>query len=157
VRDVEEAMTMAETPERVTREPTQQAMATRRRDRLPNRHTEECTGCGARRKERHDEDCRGHLGSGIRNLDAARRSIRRRYGQGAPEPIARRPGARFYVTARSGRRTAYLLGPFASHMTAQAAVPRARQELHSRYPHDAPWMALGTASRPDTVPTVLGR
>ena len=128
-----------------------------RRDRYPNRHTEECTGCGARRGERHD-DCRGHLGSGIRNLDGARRHLRRRWNQGQPEPPVCRPGARFYVTARSdGGRTAWLIGPFASHVGAQAAVPRARRLLADRYPDDAQWASLGTASRPGTVPTTFGR
>jgi len=128
------------------------------RDRFPNRHTEQCTGCGARRGELHDTDCRGHLASGIRSIDGARKDMRRRFNQGMPQPIVRRLGARFYVTARRGAgATAYLLGPYVSHMTALAAVPRGWRLLHERWSHEASWLAVGTASRPDTVPTAFGR
>ncbi len=126
-------------------------------DRWPNRHTEECTGCGARPGEVHDDDCRGHLGSGIRHHRGARRDLRRRFGRQRPEPVVRRAGARFYVTAQQGRRIVYLMGPFVSHMTALARVPRARQLLAERYPCDAPWVSVGTGSRPDAVPTRFGR
>lgn len=122
------------------------------RDRFPNRHTEQCSDCGARIRERHDQDCRGHLGTGIRNLRAARRDLRNRFRQVPAEPVQQRPGARFYVTAVSGRRVAYLLGPYVSHLSAQVAVPRGRRLLPGGC-----WVAVGTASRPDTVPTVFGR
>lgn len=133
-------------------------MSARVRDRFPNRHTEECTGCGARRGEVHDPDCRGHLGTGIRSIRGARRDLRRRFGQDRLPPIVRRPGARFYVTARHGPgATAYLLGPYVSHMTALAAVTRGARLLGERWAREASWLAVGTASRPDTVPTAFGR
>lgn len=126
------------------------------RDRFPNRHTEECTGCGAWPGEVHEE-CRGHLGTGIRHHRGARRDLKRRFGRGVLEPLVRRPGARFYVTARIGRRTAYLLGPYISHMTALSRVPRAQQLISERYQGFDAWVSVGTASRADTIPTRLGR
>lgn len=49
----------------------------------------------------------------------------------------------------------FLLGPYVSHMTALAAVPRAERMLRERYP-DA-FISVGTASLSTTVPTKLGR
>jgi hypothetical protein len=91
-----------------------------------------------------------YLNTGIGTLDGAKRYLRAKWKQAPLPAIVVRPGARFYVTARSGARVAYLLGPYVSHMTALAAVPRAR----TRVGHFA---AVGTASRPDTVPTRFGR
>ena len=102
------------------------------------------------------EGRRDYLGTGIANLDAAKRYLKRKFNRGPLEPIQRRPGARFYVTARRGRQTAFLLGPYISHMTALAAVPRARRALREQYPHEA-FLAVGTASAPDTLRTVFGR
>lgn len=65
-----------------------------------------------------------------------------------------RRGARFYVTAREGRRTAFLSGPYASHMSALSAVPYARVMLREVYGRVA---AVGTASCPETLPTVFGQ
>ncbi len=94
------------------------------------------------------------LGTGINNLPAARRYLRNRWNTGELPAIVSRPGARFYVTARSGGCTVYLLGPYVSHMTALAAVPRARAIVRER---GNGFAAVGTASRPDSVPTLLGR
>jgi len=103
-----------------------------------------------------EDSRRDYLGTGIADLDAAKRYLRRKFGSRPLEPIVRRPGAKFYVTARRGARTAFLLGPYISHMTALAAVPRARRALRERYPHEA-FLAVGTASTPETLRTVLGR
>ncbi len=130
-----------------------------KRDPWPNRHTEECTSCGALPDEIHYVDCGGHLGTGIRHHDGARRYLRRKFNDGpAQEPVSR-PGHRFYVTAYKGRRggVSYLLGPYVSHMSALAAVPRARRAFDERCPDLAPFVGFGTVSRPDTVPTVFGR
>ena len=108
------------------------------------------------------EGRRDYLGTGIANLDAAKRYLRRKWNSGPLEPVVRRPGARFYVTARRGRQTAFLLGPYISHMTALTAltaltaVPRARRALREQYPHEA-FLAVGTASTPNTLTTVFGR
>ncbi len=126
--------------------------------RQHNRHTEQCTGCGATPRESHDDDCRGHLKTGIRHHRAARRYLRRKFGQSAHRrPITRCPGARFYVTGRAGVRVVYLLGPYVSHMTALERVPQACRQLAEQFPHEVPWLRVGTASRPDTVATRLGR
>lgn len=86
-----------------------------------------------------------------------RRELRRRWNQGPPEPVVARPGARFYVTARMGRRAAALLGPYSSHMAALGNVDRARRLLaDSRYP-ERHFAEVGTASLPRTVGTVFGR
>lgn len=122
-----------------------------------NRHTEECTSCGAWPSERHDDDCRGHLGTGIRHHRRARQYLRRKFGDTPAEPIVSRPGHLFYVTARSGKRVAWLLGPYVSHMTALGNINRAWHLLYERYPDDAEWVAVGTASRLGTVATKLGR
>ncbi len=131
-------------------------MTVRHPDPWPNRHTEECTSCGARRRELHDDDCRGHLGTGIRNLDGARKELRRRWRQEPiPEPVAR-PGHRFYVTVRAGRRSGPLLGPYVSHLTALANVGRARALATAV--DDMAWhYRYGTASAAATVPTRFGR
>jgi hypothetical protein len=96
-----------------------------------------------------------YLDTGIGTLAAARRYLRRKWGQAPLPPIERRPGARFYVTARQGARVAYLLGPYVSHMTALAAVPRGERLLRQVYP--SLWLQVGTASLPVTVPTRFGR
>ncbi len=100
-------------------------------------------------------DC---LGTGIADLDAAKRYLRRRWNQGPPESVATRPGARFYVTLRQGRKTALLLGPFVSHMTAIERVDRARRLAQETYPAASfGFASFGTASLPDTRPTLFGR
>jgi hypothetical protein len=99
-----------------------------------------------------------HLGTGIADLDAAKRYLRHKWGQGQPEPVQVRPGARFYVTLRQGRRTALLLGPFVSHMTALERVPRARRLAQEAYPNSSfGFASFGTASLLDTQPTRFGR
>ena len=95
----------------------------------------------------------GYFGTGIRHRDAAKRYLRRKFNEGLPEPLARRPGARFYVTAHDGRRTVLLLGPFVSHMTARERAEPARRLLRARYP----FAAVSTASLPDSRPTLFGR
>ncbi len=76
----------------------------------------------------------------------ARKDLRRRFGQAAPQQPVCRPGALFYVTARSGRRTAWLAGPYVSHLAALDAATERRSRLN---PHsDAHWWSLGTASLP---------
>lgn len=91
------------------------------------------------------------LGTGIRDLPAAKRYLRRKWNLGLPEPIVSRPGALFYVTARSGGRVMFLLGPFVSHMTALSLVPQ------GRLLHGSSFAAVGTASLPEIVPTKYGR
>ena len=98
----------------------------------------------------------GYLRTGIRNLEAAKRYLRRKFNRGVLEPIASRPGARFYVTARSGRRAAFLLGPYSSHVIALAHVERGRR-LAYQHVRDAIFYAYGTASSPETRETVFGR
>jgi hypothetical protein len=96
-----------------------------------------------------------YLGTGIGDLAAAKKYLRRKFRQSPLPPIVHRPGARFYVTARRGRRTAFLLGPYVSHMTALAAVPRAKAIIRDRDPYAS--IAVGTASLPYTVLTKFGR
>jgi hypothetical protein len=98
----------------------------------------------------------GYLRTGIRNLEAAKRHLRRKFSQGVPEPIASRPGARFYITARSGRRAAFLLGPYSSHVIALTHVERGRR-LAYECDRDTVFYAHGTASSPVTRETVFGR
>jgi len=97
-----------------------------------------------------------YLGTGIADLAAAKRYLRSKFNQRPLEPILRRPGARFYVTARRGRRTAFLLGPYVSHMTALADVPRGRRLVRDRFPFEFD-VAVGTTSILTTVPTRFGR
>ena len=106
----------------------------------------------------HDDIDRGHLGTGIRDLKAAKRYLKRKFSQGKPETVVVRPGARFYVTVRAaGNRVAYLLGPYVSHMTALTHVPRARRMLAERWGTQGRVLSIGTASRPSTVETIFGR
>lgn len=88
---------------------------------------------------------------------ATKRALRATFRQPPLPPIQRRPGARFYVTIRCGHQVGYLLGPYVSHMTALTAVPRARRLAQTASPGQAAFAAFGTASRPDTRPTVFGR
>ena len=89
-------------------------------------------------------------------MDAAKRYLRQKFNRGQLEPIQRRPGARFYVTARRGQQTAFLLGPYVSHMTALSAVPRAKRQLREQYPCEA-FLSVGTASAMATLETKFGR
>lgn len=98
-----------------------------------------------------------YLGTGIGNLDAAKRYLRRKFNLGQSEPIIRRPGARFYVTVRSGRKVGFLLGPYVSHMTALANVDRARRMAREADPRGASGASFGAASLPASRPTVFGR
>jgi hypothetical protein len=98
-----------------------------------------------------------YLGTGIGDLKAAKRYLRNKFRERPLEPIVSRPGARFYVTVRSGQRLGYLLGPYVSHMTALAAVPRARRLAEAANPSQAAFASFGTTSRPDTRPTLFGR
>lgn len=93
-----------------------------------------------------------YLGTGIGTLDGAKRYLRRKFNEGLPAPVQRRPGARFYVCARSGRRTVLLFGPYVSHMTALAQVPAAR-----RLTKGFAFAAIGTCSAPVALPTRFGR
>lgn len=129
----------------------------KRRDPWPNRHTEKCTSCGAQRREPHDDDCRGHLGTGIRHIAGARAYLRRKYRQApAEQPVTRPAGCRFYVTVRAGRRAGALLGPYASHITALGNVDRARRLAGDV--DDMAWhYRYGTAAIAGTVPTRFGR
>lgn len=86
-----------------------------------------------------------------------RRELRRRFNQGMPQTPVSRPGARFYVTIRCGARVGFLLGPYASQMTALANVDRGRQLAEQARPDQADFAAFGTASLPRTRPTVFGR
>jgi len=100
---------------------------------------------------------RGYYSTGIRNREAAKRDIRRKYRGTRPDSPVSRPGARFYVTARSGGRTAYLLGPYGSHLAALDNVERGRRLMYERYPHEASFVAVGTASTPEKITTLFGR
>ncbi|HEX5119837.1 MAG TPA: hypothetical protein VFW65_32020 [Pseudonocardiaceae bacterium] len=82
------------------------------------------------------------LGTGIANLDAAKRYLRRKFNEGQRDPIMSRPGALFYVSAHQGRRTALVLGPFVSHMTALERVDSVRRVV------GGPFVAVGTCSLP---------
>jgi hypothetical protein len=93
-----------------------------------------------------------YLGTGIADLEAAKRYLRDKFRQAPLEPIQRRPGARFYVSARVGRKTALLYGPYVSHMTALAKVPAARQRLA-----ESAFASVGTCNAPVTLPTLYGR
>jgi hypothetical protein len=86
-----------------------------------------------------------------------RRQLRRRWNQGLPQPVIRRPGARYYVTIRQGPRVGWLLGPYASHTTALANVERGRQLATNLRPDQTAFAAFGTASHPHTLPTLFGR
>lgn len=98
-----------------------------------------------------------YLGTGIADLAAAKRYLKHKFRSEPLPPIVSRPGARFYVTARRGRRTAFLLGPYVSHMTALAAVPRGRRLLREHGGPGAAFTGVGTASSPQTLDTVYGR
>lgn len=97
------------------------------------------------------------------NVPARRRErtrrveLRRRWNLGLPEPVVSRPGARFYVTIRAGDRVGFLLGPYASHMTALSQVERGRRLAETLRPDQAAFASFGTASHPATLRTVFGR
>lgn len=110
--------------------------------------------CGAWRLADWPSD--GYLHTGIRNLAAAKRDIRRRHNRGLPEAPVSRPGARFYVTVRNGRRSIPLLGPYSSHMIALSNVARGRALACARDPFASAY-AFGTASTTDTLPGLFGR
>jgi hypothetical protein len=78
---------------------------------------------------------------------ALKRELRRRFNGGAPEPIVTRPGARFYVTAQWYEDTLWVLGPYASHMSALANVQRGRRLVEQTYGHDPRtwWLSFGSA------------
>lgn len=69
-----------------------------------------------------------------RSQQVKRRELRRRWNQGLPQPVIRRPGARFYVTIRElpAGQVGWLLGPYASHMSALANVERGRRLTEDR-------------------------
>ncbi len=92
----------------------------------------------------------GH--TGIANLRAAKKSLRNRFRKTPLEPVQVRPGHRFYVSARWGRRTVLLLGPYVSHMTALERVPLGWQLLRG-----VAFGSVGTCSHPETLPTRFGR
>jgi hypothetical protein len=93
--------------------------------------------------------------AGISNEWAAKRDLRRRFRQRPLEEPMLRAGARFYVTARVGRRAAYLAGPYATHMAALSVVPCARELLRDW--SERAFVSIGTASSPGTVATAFGR
>jgi hypothetical protein len=86
-----------------------------------------------------------------------RKDLKRRFGAAPLPAIERRPGARFYVTARSGNRTAALLGPYISHMTALDNVRRGEALARTAFPAEAAFATFGTASAPRTIRTRFGR
>lgn len=88
---------------------------------------------------------------------AARRDLRRRFRSTPLPPVQSRPGARFYVTVRDGSRTAALLGPYVSHMTALAAVPRGEALARAAFPDETEFASFGTASLLKTIRTRFGR
>jgi hypothetical protein len=83
--------------------------------------------------------------------------LRRRWNQGVPEPVVTRRGARFYVTIRDAGRVGFLLGPYASHMTALSQVERGRLLAEAHRPDQAAFASFGTASHPATLCTRFGR
>lgn len=120
-----------------------------------------CSECGRIPEQVHlDDGCEGratYLGTGIANLEAAKRYLKRKFNRGPLEPVQSRPGEFFFVTAYRGRgHAAFLLGPYVSHMTALANVPRARR-LAREGGYDLGWLPVGTASSPRRFTTVLGR
>ena len=86
-----------------------------------------------------------------------RRELRRKWREARTEEPKPRPGARFYVTVRDGRRVGFLLGPYASHMTALANVRRGRLLAEDARPDETAFASFGTASCPRTRRTVFGR
>lgn len=95
-------------------------------------------------------------GTGIADEGAARRYLRNKFRRTSLELPVVRPGERFYVTARANGRTAFLFGPYSTHMIALQNVPRARAKVYEISAWGAFW-ALGTASSPKTIDTVYGR
>lgn len=89
--------------------------------------------------------------------DSHKRDLKRRFGSAPQPPIQQRMGARFYVTARDGSRTAALLGPYVSHMTALDNVRRGEALARAAFPDETDFAAFGTASLPRTVRTRFGR
>lgn len=89
-----------------------------------------------------------YLGTGIGDLAAAKKDLRRRFGQRPLEPVQVRPGAYFYVTIRAGSRSARLAGPYVSHMTALTKVPEIQRRAMQARPDDCAFAAFGTASIP---------
>lgn len=83
--------------------------------------------------------------------------LRRRWNLGLPEPVVTRPGARFYVTIRDAGRVGFLLGPYASHMTALSNVERGRRLAAALRPDQTAFASFGTASHPATLRTRFGR
>jgi hypothetical protein len=98
-----------------------------------------------------------YLGTGIGTLPAAKRYLRDKWRQAPMPAIVSRPGARFYVTIRHGASTGFLLGPYVSHLTALANVPRARRMAYDARPDEAVFAAFGTASLPVSRTTRFGR
>jgi len=88
---------------------------------------------------------------------AVKRDLRRKLNQGRPDTPVSRPGARFYVTIRSGTQIGFLLGPYASHTTALANVDRGRSLAQRARPDQTSFASIGTASLPHSRPTVFGR
>lgn len=97
-----------------------------------------------------------YLGTGIADLDAAKKYLRDKFWQDPLEPVRQRPGARFYVSVKRGMQTVLLLGPYVSHMTALSKTPEARRLLNEEFPGMA-FLSLGTCSVLHTYPTRYGR
>jgi hypothetical protein len=97
------------------------------------------------------------LSTGITNTAAAKRDLRRKFNLGMPQTPVSRSGRQFYVTIRDGARVGFLLGPYASHMTALANVDRGRRLAEQARPDQADFAPFGTASLPHSRPTVFGR
>lgn len=95
------------------------------------------------------------LGTGIADLKAAKRYLKKRHNLRPLPPIERRPGARWYVTARTGHKAAFLLGPYSSHVTALANVSRGQALASERY--GSHFLTIGTASTITTRTTIFGR
>lgn len=106
------------------------------------------------------DDCDGRidfLGTGITNLKAARRYLKRKWNQGIPEPVTARLGHRFYTSIESGPRRGMLTGPYASHMMARMHKDRARDMALAFGGPEVAFGAYGTASSPRTLRTAFGR
>lgn len=111
-----------------------------------------------------------YLGTGIADLKAAKRHLRRKFRREQLGPVERPTPAwlatyldeplaacrRFYVSVAQGSLWAPMMGPYASHLVALMHVPEAKVLVNKRY-HDAAFVAVGTCSTPDTLAARFGR
>lgn len=104
----------------------------------------------------HDGERSDWYGTGIPDEKAARRYLKNKFRHASLEQLVVRPGARFYVTARSGTRTAFLLGPYSTHSIALMHVQRGRSLCNVQSAWGVYW-EVGTASSPETIDCLYGR